>query len=171
MAETQAEVCVACAQPVSVTSNRRRFRSASSSHVLPTLSEIIGQLDSAASSAILDPQGPAFVCWGCFSSLEKLKKVRAEASQIDARLESGVRQFSELLGRKDGASTIRAATEQPSEPSLTTTPRGRKRPLHALASPVRQPPAKRRLTPQSPSRRFLQQVQSCETPAVAVSIH
>ena len=75
MAEAQAEVCVACAQPVPVTSNRRRFRSASSSHVLPTLSEIIGRLDSAASSAILDPQGPAFVCRGCFSSLEKLKKV------------------------------------------------------------------------------------------------
>ena len=113
MAEAQAEVCVACAQPVPITSNRRRFRSTSSSHVLPTLSEIIGRLDSAASSAILDPQGLPFVCRGCFSSLEKLKKVTAEASQIYARLESGVRRFSELLGRKDGASTIRAATARP----------------------------------------------------------
>ena len=96
MAEAQVEVCVACAQPVPIASNRRRFRSASSSHVLPTLSEIIRRIDPAASSAILDSQGPAFVCRGCFSSLKKLKKVRAEACQIDARLESGVRRFSEL---------------------------------------------------------------------------
>lgn len=77
-----------------------------------------------------------------------------------------MRRFSELLGHEDGASTN--TTHQ--VPSLPTTPRGRKRALHKLAFPVRQPLAKRRLTPgQSPLRRFLQQEQSCDTPSVAVS--
>ena len=44
--------------------------SASSSHVLPTLSEIVTRVDPAALSTILDPKGPAFVCQSCFSSLK-----------------------------------------------------------------------------------------------------
>ena len=40
MAEAAVEVCVACAQPVPVATKRRRFRSASLSHALPTVSEI-----------------------------------------------------------------------------------------------------------------------------------
>ena len=59
MAEAAVEVCVACAQPVPVATKRRRFRSASLSHVLPTLSEIFTRVDPAATSAILDPTVPA----------------------------------------------------------------------------------------------------------------
>ena len=73
MAEAQVAVCMACARPVPVATNRRRFKSASSSHVLPTLSEIVTRVDPAALSAILDPKGLVFVCRCCFSSLEKLK--------------------------------------------------------------------------------------------------
>ena len=61
MAETAVEVCVACAQPVPVAIKRRRFRSASLSHILPTLNEIFTRVDPAATSAILDPTVPASV--------------------------------------------------------------------------------------------------------------
>ena len=44
MAEAAIEVCVACAQPVPVATKRRRFRSTSSSHALPTVSEIFTQV-------------------------------------------------------------------------------------------------------------------------------
>ena len=88
MAEARAETC---AQPVLVASNRRQFSSALSSHVLPTLIEIIRRIDPAASSANLDPQSLAFVCRGCFSSLEKLKKSEQKPVRLAADISLFVR--------------------------------------------------------------------------------
>ena len=99
MAEARAE---ACAQPVLVASNsyRRQFSSALSSHVLPTLIEIIRRIDPAALSAILDPQSPAFVCRGCFSSLEKLKKSVQKHAKLAADISLCVRSRHRFLANK-----------------------------------------------------------------------
>ena len=97
MAEARAE---ACAQPVLVASNRRQFSCALSSHVLPTLIEIIRRIDPAALSAILDPQSPAFVCRGCFSSLEKLKKSVQKHAKLAADISLCVRSHHRFLANK-----------------------------------------------------------------------
>ena len=66
------------------------------------------------------PGGSTIVYRGCFRRLEKLQKLRAEASSLDAALESGVRRYGELVGVAGSGTFSEASTSRsPSNSGLT----------------------------------------------------
>ena len=149
-------VCVACAQSLPNSRDRRRLQSAPDRR---TLSEVVSQVYPGAVAVFLPPGESTIVCRGCFGRLEKLQKLRTEVSHLEAVLESGIRRYGELKG------AVGTSATEPSTSRSPSTPRVRKR---QCASPVSRPPAKRRLM-ESSSRRFMEQTQACDSPAVAVS--
>ena len=150
-------VCVACAQAVPNSRDRRRVQSESARQ---TLSEIVSRVYPNAVSVFLPAENPAIVCRSCFGQLEKLQKLRAEISRMNAALESGIRRYGEQAGIQSTGASLESISHSP------LTPRGRKRRLYE--SPICRPPAKR-LAMDTPSRRFMQQTVAHHSPAVAVS--
>ena len=149
-------VCVACAQSLPNSRDRKRLQSAPDRR---TLSEVVSQVYPGAVTVFLPPGESSIVCRGCFGRLEKLQKLRTEVSRLEAVLESGVKRYGELIGAVGTSAPEQSTSRSPSTPWV------RKR---QCTSHVSRPPAKKHLMDSS-SRRFMEQTQACDSPAVAVS--
>ena len=80
-------VCVACAQSLPNSRDRRYLQSAPDRF---TLSEVVSQVYVDA-VAVFPPGELTITCCGCSRQLEKLQKLRAKVSHLEAVLESGVK--------------------------------------------------------------------------------
>ena len=91
--------CTVCRCPVPTT-QRRRLYSPSSCHILPVIKRYAGKLFQLQDNFLPpeDNQTAAFVCTKCFSSFEKVLRLKKQAEAVESSLLSSMRTTGEFKG-------------------------------------------------------------------------
>ncbi len=156
MAAKERPECLVCRTAVNP-KDRRKIRSPSTEHVIPILSEFIGELNPPSTNTIL--HDGAFLCRPCLRSLEKLRKLRQEVKFKETELRQQMDKVGHVYGLR---------RESPTEPQHRT-PEKRRAVEAGLDSSI---PSPKRRRYDTPVRRALHQmVPTGSSPAVAVSTY
>ena len=147
--------CRACSTPVQRPEQRRNLASSASQHVVPVLKGIVERLHPRRVLTL--PANDAFVCRSCFTSLEKLIKLKNDVGEMERKLEDSLKAIEErfeLRANVSPAGTPLRASKRQSLPSADSTPR-----------------RKRRRLLDTPTSKTVQQLQVLgESPLVAVGL-
>lgn len=162
--------CLVCSIHLEDPRTRRNLTTESSSTVAQLINELLIRTENEVAVDLFTKKS-RFLCRRCFGSFHKFLELSQKLKELDGNLEANVKrafhQFTSVVSQPDVQSTSLSASS--SSPVSHTPGRTSRKRLHDT-DPGRSS-KQRRMAPNTPTRRFLNQPIVGDSPVLAVRIY